>query len=249
MSEKEWYKPTEENISPFDLTYIKEFALPSERTEQEVRSLGLIISAMSRKPRVLDIAGGFGRIGSELVRLNLVSSLVNLDLNRQFLQIARAGNIKRVVWGDMRALPFSDRSFDLALIMFTSFGYFSDEDNFRVLEEAYRVLDYDGILVLDLPNYDRICRNFSSGREKTIENGEVIAYRRRIEGVYLIEERTLKTKAGEEKTLLPIRLRIYSPEEMLELCRKAGFKTVKFVDQNLEEFTQDSKRLWVVGTK
>jgi len=250
MTVKEWYRPSKEGISPFDLTYIEEFALPCERTEQELNSLAFIISAMSRKPRVLDIAGGFGRIGSELIRLNLVSLLVNLDLNRQFLHLARDRNVINLVEGDMRALPFSDRSFDLALIMFTSFGYFSDEDNFRVLEEAYRVLDHNGVLVLDLPNYERISCNFSSWREKVLKNGDVVGYKRRIEGVYLVEERAIKTLGGEEKTLLPIRLRIYLWREILDLCRKAGFGTTMAVDQNLKEFIpKDSERLWVISTK
>jgi ubiquinone/menaquinone biosynthesis C-methylase UbiE len=96
---------------------------------------------MSRKPRVLDIAGGFGRIVSKLFRQNLVASLTILDLNREFLSIAKINHVSDVVQGDMRFLPFKDNTFDLALIMFTSFGYFYDKDNFMVLQEAYRILD------------------------------------------------------------------------------------------------------------
>jgi hypothetical protein len=105
MSTKEWFKPTNNDSSPFDGSYIEEFKLPPERTEQELRSLEFIIAAMNKKPRTIDIAGGFGRIGSKLVRLKLVDSLVNLDLNRQFLQIA-GNQVKSVVEGDMRHLSF-----------------------------------------------------------------------------------------------------------------------------------------------
>ena len=38
MSTKEWYKPTNEGIGPFDISYIEEFELSPERTEQELKS-------------------------------------------------------------------------------------------------------------------------------------------------------------------------------------------------------------------
>jgi len=250
MSEKEWFKSTGEGTSPFDISYIEEFELPQERTAQELESLSYIISTMSRKPRTLDIAGGFGRISSELVRQDLVNSLTNLDLNREFLHIARKNQVTNTVEGNMRHLCFQDSSFDLALIMFTTFGYFGDEDNFMVLQEAHRVLDNGGILVLDLPNYCRISSNFSANREMRLRSGGVIEYRKRIEGEHLIEERTMTTRSGVKKNLLPIKLRIYSPKEIVGLCQEAGFKAVKTVDQDLKEFSPDSsRRLWVISTK
>lgn len=150
----------------------------------------------------------------------------------------------------MRNLSFRDRSFDLALIMFTSFGYFDDEDNFKVLQEAYRVLDDDGVLILDLPNYHRIVSNFSTDREMQLRNGGVLRYRKRIEGNYLIEERSLLRESGETENLLPIKLRIYSLEEIVKLCQKVGFDDIKGVDQELREFSPDnSRRFWVISIK
>ncbi len=250
MSTKEWYKRTNEGISPFDISYIEEFELSPERTEQELKSIELVISAMPQKPRTLDITGSFGRIGSELVRRKLVDSLVDLDLNEQFLQMARKNQITKAIQGDMRNLGFRDRSFDLALIMFTSFGYFEDKDNFMVLQETYRVLDHGGILILDLPNYNRIFSNFSCTREMPLRNEDTLKYRKRREGKYLIEERSRIRGNGQEENLLPIKLRIYPSEEIVRLCRKAGFNEVKTADQELKEFYPDnSKRLWVISAK
>ncbi|MCB9802137.1 MAG: class I SAM-dependent methyltransferase [Pseudomonadales bacterium] len=250
MSTKEWYKPTSENISPFDRIYLEECRLPKERTSQEASSLGAIISAMQIKPRVLDIAGGFGRIGSELISQNLAYSLVNLDLNREFLDLARKNGVSEVVQADMRDLAFKKGSFDLALIMFTAFGYFNDEDNFRVLQEVYRVLDDDGVLVLDLPNYNRICNNFSTHREMLLGNGDIIRYEKKIEGNYLIEQRFRVVQNQSQKKLLPIKLRIYSVSEIVLLCQAAGFNELLVVDQELRGFSlTTSKRLWIIGTK
>jgi SAM-dependent methyltransferase len=251
MSTKEWFKPTNNDISPFDGSYIEEFELPPERTEQELRSLEFIIAAMNKKPRTLDIAGGFGRIGSELVKKNLVDSLVNLDLNRQFLKKAASNQVMSAVEGDMRHLSFRNGSFDLALIMFTSFGYFEDKsDDLIVLREAYRVLNPGGKLILDLPNYARISDNFSANREMSLKNGDTIRYRKRIEGGYLIEERSrIKRNGGEEK-LSPIKLRLYFPEDITKLCQEAGFNEVRISDQELRDFSPHiSRRLWVISTK
>lgn len=250
MSTQEWYEPTNEGVSPFDSSYTEEFRLPPERTEKELKSLEAIISVMPRKPRVLDIAGGFGRISSELVRRNLVESLVNLDLNEEFLHLAKGHGITEAVRGDMRSLGLKDRSFDLALIMFTSFGYFDEGGNFRVLQEAYRVLDNDGVLVLDLPNYSRISNNFSANREMPLKDGVVIKYNKRVEGKYLIEERSRIEGGQKPENLLPIKLRIYVPEEIVGLCRKAGFNKAITVDQELKEFSpNNARRLWVINTK
>ena len=250
MTTQEWFRPTNEGKSPFDLSYLNEFELPQERTEQELKSLQRIISGMPKNPRTLDIAGGFGRIGSKLIEAKMVESLVDLDLNEEFLRIAKKRDVTKTVQGDMRNLCFQDRSFDLALIMFTSFGYFDDEDNLRVLQEAYRVLDYGGVLVLDLPNYSRISNDFSVSREKPLGNGIVINYQKRIEGKYLVEERSRIEVGQGLENLLPIKLRIYTPEEIVELCREAGFNEVITFDQELKEFSpNDSRRLWVISTK
>ena len=250
MSTREWFKPTNIDVSPFDVSYLEEFELPQERTAQEIESLKCIILGMPQKPRTLDIAGGFGRISSEIVKQDLVDSLVNLDLNRELLIMARRNQITNVIQGDMRYLSFLDRSFDLALMMFTTFGYFDDEDNFRVLQEVHQVLDNRGIFVLDLPNYGRISDNFIVIRKKQLKNGDTVEYRKQIEGKYLIEERVKIERDGQKKNLLPIRLRIYSPEEIVGLCQSVGFSETKITDQELKNFSpSNSRRLWVISTK
>jgi hypothetical protein len=135
--------------------------------------------------------------------------------------------------------------------MFTSFGYFEDKsDDFRILGEAYRVLDQGGKLILDLPNYARISDNFSANREMSLKNGDKIIYRKRIEGDCLIEERFRMKRNGEEEKLSPIKLRLYFPEEITKLCQAAGFKEVRILDQGLRDFSPEiSRRLWVISTK
>ena len=52
----------------------------------------------------------------------------------------------------MRLLPWTDERFDRVVSWFTSFGYFDDQDNRRVLQEAHRVLRPDGRLLIENNN-------------------------------------------------------------------------------------------------
>lgn len=249
MSAKEWFKPTNIGISPFDSSYIEEFELPLERTRQEIDSLGIIISHMSKKPRVLDIAGGFGRIGSELIKRGLVDSLVNLDLNVKFLQMSK--NQEAIaVRGDMRYLGFADDSFDLALLMFTSFGYFATSvEDLKVLQEAKRILRPAGMLLLDLPNYDRIITNFQAERELPLQDNSKIVYRQELVGDFLIQTRTKIFSDMSRVQMLPIRLRVYSQESATKACLQAGFLNVHAFDQDLQVYESvTSSRLWLLCT-
>lgn len=249
MSVKEWFKPTNIGISPFDSSYIEEFELPIERTKQEIDSLSIIIACMSKKPRVLDIAGGFGRIGSALIKQELVDSLVNLDLNRQFLQMSKDKGAMAVE-GDMRYLGFADDSFDLALLMFTSFGYFATpEEDLKVLQEAKRVLRPAGMLLLDLPNYDRILTNFHAERELLLQDNSKIVYRQELAGDFLIQARTKIFSDMSKVQMLPIRLRVYSQESASNACLQAGFSGVHALDQNLQVYEPSTaSRLWLLCT-
>jgi len=54
--------------------------------------------------------------------------------------------------GDMGALPWSNERFDRVLSWFTSFGYFDDAENRRVLREAHRVLRPGGRFLVENNN-------------------------------------------------------------------------------------------------
>lgn len=243
----EWFNPKNTD-TPFGDGYTEEFGLSNERTIQEVNSMEQMIRrGFSIKPRVLDLAGGFGRIGKQLQERGLVSSLVDFDLNFRFLRMAQQAGISNVVNGDMRRLPLKSDSFDLALLMFTSFGYFSTkEGDMQVIHEANRILTAHGQFLMDLPNFHRITQNFSPTRELKLSNGETIRYTKRIEDGVLIEERVIIKPEEEAKILAPMKLRIYLAEDIQTLCINAGFKSIELTDENLNPFNPNvSRRLWV----
>lgn len=243
----EWFSPNNKQ-TPFGEDYLEEFSLPEERTIQEVDSIEQIIrKEFQVKPKVLDLAGGFGRISKHLLDREIVSQLVDFDLNLRFLRMARQSGVKHVVAGDLRRLPFKPEIFDMVLLMFTSFGYFSTlEEDLQTLHEVYVTIAEGGRFIMDLPNFYRIMQNFSSGRELALGNGKKIRYTKKIEEGVLVEERAAVDSLGDIQQLAPMRLRIYFSEDAQAMCRKVGFTKIELTDGNLSQFNREtSRRLWV----
>jgi SAM-dependent methyltransferase len=108
---------------------------------------------------VLDAPCGHGRISNRLADRGM--KVVGIDATDLFLERAREwGSSVDYQHGDLRALPV-DGPFDVALSWFTSFGYFDDDDNHKVLSEYHRVLRPGGRLLMELHNHDEFVRRFT----------------------------------------------------------------------------------------
>ena len=66
------------------------------------------------------------------------------DITPEFLEIAKKkarekGVGVKYIMEDMRKISFQEE-FERALLLFTSFGYFEDDDNFKVLQNIAKAL-------------------------------------------------------------------------------------------------------------
>jgi len=150
MSSDNWF---EKFFGP-EYFSIYDFLLDKERIRREVE---LIISVLDPIPgcKILDIPCGFGRHSLELASRGF--AVTGVDLNRAQLDKARelmeeAGVNYKLIRGDMRDEMFHGE-FDLLLNLFTSFGYFSDEENARVAVNFYKALK-PGVDYPDTWNYN-----------------------------------------------------------------------------------------------
>ena len=117
--------------------------------------IAFIVHVLDLRPgeRLLDLACGSGvharqlaRRGIEVVGLDIAPSLVRYCTD----QAAAEGlDNATFVEGDMRALTYQEE-FDVLVVLSTSFGFFDDETNQRVLEGIARALKPDGRLLLQL---------------------------------------------------------------------------------------------------
>ncbi len=150
MAEEPWY------VSAFGSDYPEVYAHRDlESARQEVRHL----LRAGVAGRVLDLCCGFGRHSLALAEAGV--DVFGIDLSPQLLERARdlAGAAPlegRLGRADARRLPFQDGTFDALVNLFSSFGYFGEEGDGRVLDEIARVVRPGGRVVLDLMNPDRI---------------------------------------------------------------------------------------------
>lgn len=169
--------------------------------------------------RVLDLACGAGRHTRPLADRWWT---VGLDLSAVLLKVAHSaepdGNYVR---GDMRVLPFADRSFDLCVNLFTSFGYFeSDAQHLRVLAEVARVMDLGGMFVLDFLNRDSVGANLVACDERKV--GEQVVEQRRLitpDGRFV--QKTISLSGSEKKFIE--RVRLFSVDELEMMLEESGF--------------------------
>jgi len=195
---------------------------PHRDDEDARRAVALIRSVVSWRPgdRILDLACGPGRHAAELDRLG--GHVVGFDLSRAMLRRARERKRARLVRGDMRALPFRDGSFALAVNLFTSFGYFLDDAEHRlVLRQVAAALAPGGHFVLDYLNAEQVRRTIQLSEQA---KGRDVLVRRRIDSAnrFVIKEIELRGRARSFQE----RVRLYGADELAALCVDAGLRVV-----------------------
>ncbi|MHA7964288.1 class I SAM-dependent methyltransferase [Paenibacillus sp. CAU 1782] len=154
-----------------------------EDAAKEVRKMAQWLH-LPQDAAVLDIGCGMGRHSTALADYGF--RVTGVDLSETLLDVARQHDSSgKVEWrhGDMRSLPFGDASFDATVNLFTSFGYFTlEEDNINVLKQIRRVLRRGGSFLIDFLNPVYVERTLTPRSERSDEET----------GIVIIEERSIK---------------------------------------------------------
>lgn len=177
---------------------------------------------------VADIACGAGR-HAWVMAGEFGWPVVGVDLSMPLLRRAIAeptashSTPPRFVRGDIRALPLGSGSVGLAVNLFTSFGYFdSDDDHQLVLHEMRRVLDRDGLLVIDLLNPQPALARLVAEDESTVGRWHVRQQRE----YHATDQRIVKTitLTDEQGTRRTVResVRLFAPEQLDPMLHTAG---------------------------
>ena len=194
---------------------------------------------------VLDLACGTGR---HLVELKAAGyTTIGCDLSFILLRtgVAEYGGI-RVARADMRALPFRPSTFSALVNFFTSFGYFSsEEENLQVVREMSRVLGPGAPFLFDYLNVHRELQGLVQRETRRTPLGEV-----GIERWFDSSDRSFNKRMtiGEKRYLE--RVRGYDLEEistMFSICRLEI--SAAFGDFDGSSFSHSSPRLILVGRK
>ncbi|MEJ2482504.1 MAG: class I SAM-dependent methyltransferase [Gemmatimonadota bacterium] len=196
---------------------------------------------------VLDLACGAGRHLRELLAAGVHAA--GLDLSITMLERARRESPKaQLVRGDMRRLPFEDRSFAGLTSFFTSFGYFATGEQDRVAAaEMHRVMRPGGSFMLDFLNADRVRRELVPSESGRIR-GYDVSVAREIQEDTVVKTITLNADEGDEVRRYEERVRLYEADQLARLLRDVGLQTRhRFGDYDGAAFDSSSARLILAG--
>lgn len=233
-----------------DYLYFYSDSLTDERSEREAAALVKLLE-LDRPMQVLDLACGFGRHANRLAALG--HAVTGIDLIPAFIEMAWREAQKlglRVDYrqADMRLLDF-DCAFDRVLLLFTAFGYFSDEDNQKVLENVARALKPGGLLLFDIPNRDLTLKTLLPA--VVVEKGADLMINRNsfdmLTGRW--HNRRIVIRDGQRRDK-PFSIRLYNPTEITALLRESGLEPERLLsDWDGAPLTAESGRMVVVARK
>jgi SAM-dependent methyltransferase len=220
-----------------------------EAAQGEVTQL-LELTGLSRG-RVLDLPCGVGRHTLELARRGF--QVTGVDRTARYLERARQeaeGLELELVLGDMRAFR-REASFDLALNLFSSFGYFEDEaDDVRVLEGFRANLVPGGLLVLDTMATEILARVWSPQQVSELDDGTLIIERRELLDGWSRVRSTWTVIQDGRRADDSFEVRLYSAAHLRSLMTQAGFSEVRvFGGLDGSPYDLDARRLVLLARR
>ncbi|MGB9862090.1 MAG: class I SAM-dependent methyltransferase [Candidatus Bipolaricaulaceae bacterium] len=139
-----------------------------ERAEEEADRLVKLfeVYGVPQGARILDLCCGIGRHAVALAKRGFF--VVGVDFSAKFLaraeELAKNAGVQgktEFVREDIRRLGnFPKQHFQAALSLYTSFGYYGEEDDKNLLLALRRLVDPGGIFVLDMFSRDSLIRHF-----------------------------------------------------------------------------------------
>lgn len=193
---------------------------PHRDEAEAARAVALLRQALPWAPgmRVLDVGCGAGRHARALREAGALP--VGIDLARALLERARAAGVP-LVRADMRHLPIRAGTMDVAVNLFTSFGYFGrDDDHLAVLREVRGALRPDGWFAIDFLNADAVRRGLVPAEERPFRGGTAQITRTLADH----GRRIAKTIRLPDGRRFEERVRLFSPPELEAMLTACGFE-------------------------
>lgn len=228
-----------------------------EEAQRDVEFVALC-AGLSADQSVLDLGCGDGRHCFALVDQGY--QVLGVDRSDHQLGLAKERNAQRVrkaefVQGDFRSPGLAQelgRQFDVVTCLGSSFGYFSEEENLRCLEQMRECVKPGGAVVLHNFNRDFVvskvpCRSWWS------DSGFLVLDE--VDYNYVAERlRVKRTMLGEDgvQTEHLIEIRAYALRELCLLLATAGLQVVEISGSRTTRgyyYGADSPDMWLVARR
>ncbi len=245
---KEWFDDDAFWSDLYPFLFTKErLAAGDEHVE---RALEL---ARPRGRKALDLACGPGRCSIALARRGFQVTGVDrtrLLLDRARSRARRAGVPVEWVRADMRDFV-REGTFDLALSMFTSFGYFDEkEEDLLVLRNVLASLKPGGVLFMEMVGKEVLAGIFQPTTMETLPDGSRLVQNHEIIDDWTrIRNEWVLVRKGRTRTFR-FHHTIYSGQELKDRILGAGFERVQLYGSlEGDPYGRESDRLVAVARK
>ena len=230
------------------------YIFPEERFDETPGIIDKVLTLVKPNGKaVLDLCCGPGRCAMDLARRGF--KVTGVDRTKFLLDKAKSGARKakaRIEWIEMDMRDFvRPESYDMALNMFTSFGYFDDKrDDLTVLSNIFTSLNPRGVLLVEVMGKEILAKIFQPTWSEKLPDGTKFIGRGEIFDEWTrIRNEWILVKKGRAKSYT-FHHTIYSGQEIRDRMEQVGFDDVKiYGSMDGEEYGLDSERLIAVGCK
>ncbi|HLZ63483.1 MAG TPA: class I SAM-dependent methyltransferase [Ktedonosporobacter sp.] len=201
--------------------------LPAKRTGEEVAGISNLLN-LPTGCSILDLCCGYGRHAIPLAQHGY--QITGQDLSERFLQKARddaeeQGIQARWIQSDMRNIPF-ENEFHAVINIFTSFGYFpNEEEDIQVLRQVQKALKPGGLFLLETVYQPKVLRAFSPHGIIRYDDGLVVLEERHIDLLTSRNEvRVTMLHPDGRHTEHHQSMRIYTLTELIRMLTSVGLQ-------------------------
>ena len=249
MNQPEW------PVAFFDDDYLRIYrpTFTAELTNLEVDFIEHAL-ALPKGSAILDMGCGFGRHAIGMAQRG--HQLTGLDFNPRYLEIAADDSAAAgvtVTWeaGDMRAIGHKGE-FAGVYSYFTSFGYFSDEENEQVLDQVAAAMQPKGRFLLDVMNRDWILTHPQQRNWQQRDDGALHMEESALElrTSRIVSRQILIDAKGGPQVTKEYFLRAYTCAELSALLARHGLLVQRvYGGPDRSEYSTETRRLILLAEK
>ncbi len=235
-----------------------------EQSEEEAKAIVALLRrhGLPDGGTILDAPCGIGRHAIHLARFG--HRVSGIDLSPVYIERANhfrekmklRDNLELRV-GDLRNVGtlFQGRTFDAAINMWQSLGYWDEETDRSILKQLHGLTKEKGLLVVDVLNRDNLVKYLTPFGLTRFDDGTEQHEHRRLNfdtsHLELLWEFYDREGADlKHKSTAKVRFRVYSLHELRGLLDRAGWQPLEEVGSfQLDPVTPERKRLIVVSSK
>lgn len=193
--------------------------------------------------KILDLACGKGRHSVYLNKLGY--DVTGVDLSENSIAYAKQFENDTLHFDVHDMCQPYNKQFDAVFNLFTSFGYFeNEEDNLKTIKAIKEDLNSFGFGVIDFMNSEYVINNLVAEDSKTVE-GITFKQKRYVEDGYIIKD--ISFTANDENYNFQERVKAFTLQDFEALFEKAGVYLLDvFGDYKLNKFHKNTSQRLVM---